>query len=367
MAPMQTLVSIAVMILVLGGPTGLEIAVAQPVAVPLATAAEPFLLSPPQEEGPTVVRASFALHDLNEIDERNETFTFSGVLTLRWQDRRQAFDSSAAGVDEKVFQGGFQFSEIATCWYPQVVLVNEAGAYEKHGVVLRTRTDGSQTLIETITAVAKTEVDMRRFPLDTQRLAAVFEVLGFDDDEVVLRAEPESLGAAPRTARIPQWRITNVALASGIRAESYAGPRRVASTFVVNVDVKRLPFFVTRLVIIPLAVIVLISFSVFWMDRSLLADRLNVSFIGILTGVAYQIVVSDILPHISYFTLMHGFINLSFILMCLTVVVSVVVNRLDQRGRVADGDRVDRRCRWIFPLCYAGLVLLEVAVAFTFF
>ena len=65
----------------------------------------------------------------------------------------------------------------------------------------------------------------------------------------------------------------------------------MASAFIVSVDVQRESFYMRRLVIIPLVVIVLPSpSSVFWMDRSSLGDRLSVSFIGILTGVAYQLV-----------------------------------------------------------------------------
>ncbi len=358
---MSTLVAVAVLLAVIG-PHGPRTATAQTIGAPDA-----FLLGPPPAEGPVEVRASFHLHDVNEISERDETYAFSGVLTLRWRDARQAFDPDTAGVDEKVHQGGYQFSEIATAWFPQVFLVNESGSYEKHSIVLRTQPDGSQTLIETLTAVAKAELNMRRFPLDEQRLEAVFEVLGFDDSEVALRAESGTGGSAPTTARLPQWNVTGVDMASRTRPESYAGRRAVASAFVVGIDVQREPFFVARLVIIPLAMIVLISFSVFWMDRSLLADRLNVSFIGILTGVAYQIVVSDILPHISYFTLMHGFINLSFLTMCATVVVSLAVNKLDRKGDVERGDRVDRACRRIFPLTYLCLLLLQVAVALLFF
>ena len=73
----------------------------------------------------------------NEIDDEKETFEFAGVLTLRWHDKRQVFDPSAAGVDEKVYQGGYQFDEVFTGWFPQVVLVNESGLYETDGVVLR--------------------------------------------------------------------------------------------------------------------------------------------------------------------------------------------------------------------------------------
>ena len=43
----------------------------------------------------------------------------------------------------------------------------------------------------------------------------------------------------------------------------YAGRRGIASAFVVSVDVQRESFFISRLVIIPLILIVLLSFSVF--------------------------------------------------------------------------------------------------------
>jgi hypothetical protein len=103
------------------------------------------------------------------------------------------------------------------------------------------------------------------------------------------------------------------------------------------------------------------------MDRSSLGDRISVSFIGILTGVTYQLVMSDQLPRISYFTLMHGFLSLSFLTMSTTVVINLVVEALDQHGKGELGDRIDRRCRWGFPLAYFGLMLVMVGVVMAFF
>jgi hypothetical protein len=117
----------------------------------------------------------------------------------------------------------------------------------------------------------------------------------------------------------------------------------------------------------PLIVIVLLSFSVFWMDRSALGDRVSVSFIGILTGVAYQLVMSEILPRISYVTLVHGIISLSFFAMCGAVVVNLVLGALDRNNKSDLADRIDRRCRWIFPLAYFSLLFLEFGVALLFF
>jgi hypothetical protein len=347
------------------------LAAAQPVAEPASAAAnsvksDPFVLGPPPGEGPVVVKAGFELSELNEINDEEETFAFTGILTLQWRDERQAFDP-AGGVSEKIYQGSFQFDEISPGWFPQVVLVNSVGSYNKEGTVLRVQPDGTSTLIEKVSAVAKSELNLRRFPFDKQRLEAVFEVLGFDKDEV--RLEP--ISAASRSAvgeiSIPQWKILDVTMSTRDRPVSDGITEGARSAFVTSIEAERESFYVSRLVTMPLFVIVLLSFSVFWMDKSSLGDRMSVSFIGILSAVAYQVVMSEILPKIAYVTWMNAFLNFSFLTMVGTVLVNLCVGVLDQRGRTALADRIDRVSRWAFPLIYFGLILFAFAVAFFVF
>ena len=354
--PLQIFVRMAVTAFLAAAVSG---AIADP------SAADPDLLSlpTPREGGPVVVRAGFDLQDINEIDDEAETFEFEGVLTLEWRDERQAFDPAAEGVHEKLYQGAYQFNEVFSGWFPQVVLMNESGLYEKHGVLLRVRPDGSLRLVEMVNAVAKTNLDLRAYPFDRQKLNAVFEVLGFDEEEVVLRPKAAGDASAPSGAaavRVPQWNLERVGTSIRSHRGSHAGRLGVASTFVVSMYVERKSLFMVWLVIIPLFLIVILSWSVFWMDQSSLGDRVSVSFIGILTVVAYQIVLSEILPRISYLTLINGFLNMSFFIVCASVFVSLRVGSLDRRGETATGDRIDRRCRWISPVIYDGLLLLVV-------
>lgn len=346
-----------------------RLSVAQPLAEPnvqppQAAASGFFLLGPPKDDGPVVVRASLEIQDIDEINEEKETFEFTGILTLRWHDKRQAFDPASVGVEEKIYQGDYQFNELSPSWFPQFVLVNSSGSFEQQGVVLRALPDGSQTLIAKIGAVAKTELNLRRFPFDTQRLEAVFEVLGFDHKEVELQVDQET---AANALWVPQWIITGISMSAGDRPASYAGRHAVASTFVASVDIKRVSFYIGRLVILPLIVIVLLTFSVFWMDRLSLGDRISVSFIGILTAVAYQVVMNDIMPRIGYVTWIDGFLNLSFLLMVGTVIINLVVGGLDQQKKHGVAHRIDCLCRWIFPLTYLGLILISFAVMFLLF
>ncbi len=326
-----------------------------------------FMIALPQENDPVIVTASFELRDINDIDDEAETFAFTGVLKLSWHDPRQAFDPAAEGIEEKLYQGNFQFNEIFTGWFPQVVLVNESGLYEKHGVLLRVRPDGSLTLFETVDAVAKVDLDLRRYPFDRQRLEAVFEVLGFDGNEVVLRVESGSDDGVfnfDQLFRMPQWHLAGINSSIGTRNTPLAGNGTATSTFVVSMDLRRRSFFILRLVVFPLMAMVMLSWSVFWMDKSSLGDRISVSFIGILTVVAYQMVLSEIFPSISYVTLMNGFLNISFFIMCASVIVNLRVSYFDRQGKAEEGNRLDHLCRWMFPMIYFGLILLTVWMAF---
>ena len=334
---------------------------------PQVVSSKTYLLGPQSNSGPTVVRAAFQLQNIDEIDEEAETFQFTGVLALTWQDKRQAFDPKKEQVQEKIYQGNFQFNEISPAWYPQVVLANVSGMYEKNSVLLRVQPDGTSTLIETVNATAKVDFKMRRYPFDSQRLDAIFGVLGFDNSEVVFEAEPRPIDSSWKKLLIAQWQLAGISSSTAEKIAPYAGKRGISSTFTASMEVQRKPFYIIRLVVIPLALIVVLSWSVFWMERSSLGNRMDISFVGILTAVAYQNVVGDVMPHIAYVTLMNGFLNLSFLAMCATVVVNLMVGGYDKQGKSDVGDLIDYRCRWIFPLVYFGLLLLALMAAFIFF
>jgi hypothetical protein len=109
---------------------------------------------------------------------------------------------------------------------------------------------------------------------------------------------------------------------------------------------------------VPLTIIVLLSTSIYWMDHESLGSRMDISFIGLLTIVAYQTLVETGLPQISYFTLMNGFIYVAYLTMAVCIVSSIWVEKLNRRGRKDLGDRVDYIGRWVVPGGFFALNLL---------
>lgn len=301
---------------------------------------------------PTVVSVGFVLLDLNAINEQEETFEFEALVTLRWQDPRQAFDPAETGVHEKYYEGDFHFTESYVGWWPQLGIENSAGRFDQQGRLLRIQPDGSMSYVYQLHATAERPLYLRAFPFDRQQLAVYMQVMGHGADEVLLRTDPEETGTASRFINIAGWTLKGVSTHAEL---SEVHHRLRASQLVTRLDVEREPFHVIVLVVVPLTLLVMLTWSVFWMDEESLSDRINISFIGILSVVAYQFIVQDTMPAIGYFTLLDAFLISTLVIVGLGVVVSLVVDNLNRRNQQRLGDRVDYACRWGFPLLFVSV------------
>ena len=96
--------------------------------------------------------------------------------------------------------------------------------------------------------------------------------------------------------------------------------------------------------------IVLLTFSIFWFDIKSIQDRINISFIGLLTITAYQLVIADFLPHVTYFTLLQGIIVISLIIISISIIISMYMNlKVDTQPEL---EKLNQACKIIFPFCY---------------
>lgn len=315
--------------------------------------------APPPSSGPVEVGISFHLLDVHAIDDEAETFDFSGILQLNWKNERQSFKPEEVGAQELLFHGDFQFNELSPSWFPQVVMSNAVSRPESSGILLRVEKDGSSTLTQMIHAQARSPLQLRRFPFDTQKLVASFRILGFGEKAAVLKPIGQGLTVDAGGVNIPEWSLKGISSHTELRAGNDPRFNSKSSVFSVALNVERQSFYMLRLVLLPLLLIVALSWSVFWMDCSSVGDRMSVSFVGILTAVAYQSMIADLTPQVAYLTFMNAFVSLSFLLMSATAVINLWVASLDRAGKVEFANHLDRHCRWIFPL--ASFLLLATS------
>jgi hypothetical protein len=109
-------------------------------------------------------------------------------------------------------------------------------------------------------------------------------------------------------------------------------------------------------VITPLVVILLMSFSVFWIDPVHVGPQIGLAAASLLTMIAYRFMLGNLVPKVSYLTRLDGFILGATIFVFVALVEALASAQLVQRDRLDLARRLDCRCRIIAPL--ATLVLL---------
>jgi hypothetical protein len=310
----------------------------------------PYSISPPKQDRPIEVKVALNLFDIAKINDSDSTFSFTGTLKLSWMDPRNAFDPNVAGVEEKTYSGDFQFNELSTSWYPQVILLNESEHYEESAILVKIQPNGTTTLFRSINASAKTHMDLTYYPFDNQKLQLIFSAFGYDTGQIILESEDIRIPPNALTEITDEYSIGRIEYSTGTSNANILSSGKLFSTFIVDIGLSRKPGFVVRTVIVPMMLIVLLTFSIFWFDIKSIQDRINISFIGLLTITAYQLVIADFLPHVAYFTLLQGIIMISLIIISISIIITMYMNlKIDTQPELK---KLNQACKFIFPFSY---------------
>ena len=307
---------------------------------------------PPSTTGPTEIRAGIFVEDLRDINAVQSSYHFRGVVTVSWCDPRLAFDPDDEGIPERVYFGPEAEAQSEKIWTARGFPVNQVDELQITERAIRIRNDGTVSADLNVSVRLATNYDLRRFPFDRQQLTLELESFAWNEDELVFVADATSTGFDD-DFDIPEWTIT------GVRAhEERAIVIRSAKPFsrlVLTIDIERKSGFYLWKVLLPLLIIVALSWSIFWMVDERFGIRVRSSSTGILTIVAYQFVVSQDLPRIGYLTMMDKIMIVSFMMLAITVLESYLVSRYVE-GDHDQAVRIDHTARWLFPLAYAALI-----------
>lgn len=321
----------------------------------------PDLEAPPNGAGPTLVAAGFFVTELRAIDAVSDDFLYRGYVRLTWCDPRLAFE----GSEERVLMGPAAEAELERIWFPAGFPVNGVGEFEVSERVVRIWPDGTVRHGLNVRMRLAADYDLHRFPFDQQSLEVVMESFRWPASSLVFVADPAHTGFAT-DFDIPDWDLVRVD--SRVQEASVIRASEPFSRFALDLRVKRKSGFYLWKVILPLFVIVGLSWSVFWMTEERFAGRSRITATGVLTIVAYQFVVADDLPRVAYLTLIDKLMIVSFLLLAVTVLESLLVARhqgTEHAPASPDGHTrakaIDRTARWFFPAVYAvclGLIAL---------
>lgn len=134
------------------------------------------------------------------------------------------------------------------------------------------------------------------------------------------------------------------------------------SFLLVELSARRDSSFYVWKVLLPLVLIVCMSWGVFWIDPALFGPQIGLSSTSMLVLIAFQFSIEGTLPRMGYFTRMDEFVLGSTLLVFLAFTEAIASVFLMGRDRKGIARRLDRVSRWVFATAFgvmAAFVLLR--------
>ena len=319
----------------------------------------------PPGDRPVEVLIGFNLVNITDVGEKEETLDFDGAMYLEWQDPRLAYEPEDYGMPAdwaagdyanapgRIYQGDFAVKEIFDGWRPHIVIPNGIGNRSITNMAISVWPDGHVAYSETFYAKVETPMDLRRFPFDRQQLEIFIHPFVYQSDELVLVPDDRLARTWNQNMGIADWSRESVTMQEGSAEIAYFDESTSeVSEFILTIEIKRRPMHMIISILLPMVLLVSLTWVVFWMDNETLANRVNITFIGILSVVAYYFVILGNVPEVSYLTFIDAFIISTFLVLAAGVVVTAVVENYTDEDKPQVAARVDRICRWAFPLAY---------------
>ena len=296
------------------------------------------LFDPP--DVPTEVQIQVIVADVDGIDSSQQSFTANVFFRVRWHD-----PSLAGRVDAPTLRS------LDEQWHPHLQVLNRQKVWSSIRPEVLLEPDGHITMRQRQWGSYSQPLDLRDFPLDEQAFEVVVVSIGHRADQVVFAPlDGEASGVAERLS-LSDWRILGHELQTGVY-QPFEGASTVPSaTF--RFRAQRLRGYYMLKIVLPLALILGMSYLVYWVPMDQMGTRISVVVTSMLTLIAYRFTIGDLLPKISYMTRMDTFVMLSTILVFVNLLVVSNAAAITEKHEKTAG-WLNRIARWVFPALFLG-------------
>jgi hypothetical protein len=196
--------------------------------------------------------------------------------------------------------------------------------------------------------------NLRKFPLDRQIFSLSLFSVEYGEQEVQLVVDERATGRR-NLLNISAWTVASVK--GEIRRQYLDATDRFASMYDFKISANRERHFYVWKIIVPLCLIVFMSFTVFWINPAHFGPQVGLSATSMLTLIAFTFATTNMVPALGYFTTLAEFIAGSTVLVFLALVQSLTTSYLVSLEKQALALRIDRVSRLVFPLGFAVLIV----------
>ncbi len=309
----------------------------------------------PPKKQPVEVSVGLHISNLADINQATETFAVAGYLLYNWNDPRLAYNAKTAGTTTKA-------SKLDDIWHPNLEMVNFKSS-EASDTTVDIAPDGTVTAQERFSKTLSSGLELDRFPFDRQKLLVIIESLKSPESSVRLTHDPKKISIGTDSfVTLSEWTVKQL---DGSDGRSFFPPEQQNYSRVsIEINIQRNSGFYIFKVMVPLFLITIASWSVFWINPQEFSTQIGIAFTNLLTIVALLLVINDSLPKVGYLTFMDGFTMLCFSAILVAILELVVAHRWETNNKHNRAEKIHHIARWLVPsvFMFGNLILYVLMI-----
>ena len=301
---------------------------------------------PRAQDGPTQVSVGIWIADITSIDSAQQSFTAEIAVVLRWKDPRLAHTGN-----------GVVRYPIEQVWHPRVSIVNETNAVSrKFPDYVEVEPDGRVNYRQRYAGAFTQPLRLQSFPFDRQTFRVQLVAVRYQSNEVMFVPDQvwiqdglKGAGGISPSVTLPDWTIEKWEVKPLVYA---LAPHHQYSSYAFEFTASRNAQHYVWKVILPLVLIVIMSWAVFWIDPVTSNSQISIAVTSMLTLIAYRFAIDNQLPRLPYTTNLDAFILMSTVLVFFSFIEVLVTTILENQKRNRLAITIDHFCRVIFPVIF---------------
>ncbi|MDJ0599783.1 MAG: flagellar biosynthesis protein FlgM [Crocosphaera sp.] len=283
--------------------------------------------------------------DLAKINEVEQTVYIDFYLGLQWYDSR--LDPSFSNANTAPYQ-----CQLEQVWHPNLHIINQRHLEKELDEIVHINPQGIVTYRQRFYGELATSLDLKRFPFDEQTIKIELISFSYSPEEIHF-IEAEELNGISDEVSLINWSIKEITTHSH---SHYLQPEQQDyARFDYQIKVKRHSHFYAWRVLFPVALIVLMSDLVFWLEPTQIIPQITLATATMVSLITYQFILRQELPKMNYLTAEDKVIVGSMLLVFLALVESVTSINLVAEGYRELALYLDDILKWLVPVLFMGL------------
>lgn len=313
----------------------------------------------PIVEVPIPVQIGIKLHQIVDVDEKNEFFTAVASMQMEWTDPALAFSPESCDCVLKVYtlEEFDQFLAESNARWPAFTLYNQQGNRWTQNRVAAISHDGHAVYFERFSTDLQVDFDFRQYPFDAQEF--IIRVDSIAPESFYYFTDLEGYSEISAEHGEDEFLIDD--FKTEVTSES-ASTRATTSRFTFRFGGPRHLNYYLLQIFVPMLLIVAVSWITFFLRDY--GRRIEVASANLLLFIAFSFSLSDNYPRLGYVTLLDAVMVIMFVVNALVVAYNVWLRRLEMRGQGELAERIDNYLDWFYPLSY---VVAAAALYLVFF